>query len=138
MECRICGSEVIQNADKQVCSKCNFSPTPGSADISLSISVQDLKSKLDHGEKILLVDVRQQDEHDYAKITGSFLLPLHELPEKFDSLSRESPIVVYCHHGVRELNAARFLSQKGFKNVRNLEGGIHNWSCLIDSKVPTY
>lgn len=138
MECRVCGSEVVQNENKQVCSKCGYSSSPNPSDISLGVSPQDLKSRLDKGEKILLVDVRQQDEHDYAKITGSFLLPLNELPEKFDSLSREKMIVVYCHHGVRGLAAAKFLSQKGFKNVRNLEGGIHVWSCLIDKSVPTY
>lgn len=135
MECRICGSETSGNA----CNSCGYSFEPGNmADVSLVISSQELKSRLEKGEKILFLDVRQQEEHDYAKILGSFLLPLQDLPQKYDTLSRDKLIVTYCHHGMRSMNAARFLSQKGFKNIKSLEGGIHLWACLIDKSIPTY
>ncbi len=138
MDCMVCGGELKQEGNKHICSGCGYSPNPNESDINLRISPQELKSKIDKGEKIFLLDVRQPDEHNYAKITGSFLLPLNELPSKFESLSRERPIVAYCHHGVRSLTATRFLVQKGFKNVKSLEGGIHLWSNVVDRSIPTY
>lgn len=135
MECKICGTE---NPDNK-CSKCGYSFEAGNiADVSLVISPQELKSRLDKKERILLLDVRSQEEHDIAKILGSFLMPLHELSEKYQTLTHDRTIAIYCHHGMRSMNAARFLSQKGFKNIKSLEGGIHLWSCLIDKKIPTY
>lgn len=135
MECKVCGSE---NPDNK-CSKCGYLFEAGNmADVSLVISPQELKSRLTKGEKILLLDVRPQEEHDKAKIIGSFLMPLQELPEKYQTLSRDKTIVLYSHHGSRSMNAARFLSQKGFKNIRCLEGGVHLWACMIDKRIPTY
>lgn len=135
MECKICGSDNLDNR----CGKCGYFFEAGNmADVSLIISPQELKSRLSKGEKILLLDVRQQEEHDIAKILGSFLMPLQELPEKYQTLSRDRTIVIYCHTGSRSMNVARFLSQKGFKNIKSLEGGIHLWACIIDKKIPTY
>ncbi len=138
MECKICNGDVKIVNEKYVCSECGYSPDPNAADIGLKISPQELKSKLDANEKILLLDVRQPEEHNFSKITGSFLMPLNELPLRYETLSRERPIVIYCHHGLRSLNAARFLVQKGFRNIRCLEGGIHLWSALIDHSVKQY
>ena len=74
MECKVCGSDNKENK----CDKCGYTFEAGNmADVSLVISPQELKSRLDKKEKILLLDVRQQEEHDLAKILGSFLMPLH-------------------------------------------------------------
>lgn len=138
MECKICNGELEIKDEKYICKECGYMPDPNTADIGLKISPQELKSKFDAHEKVFLLDVRPQEEHDFAKINGSFLMPLNELPLKYETLSRERLIIVYCHHGMRSLNAARFLMQKGFKNVRSLEGGIHLWSSLVDNSIPKY
>ena len=101
------------------------------------ISVQDLKRRLDMGEDILLLDVREPYEFKIANIQGR-LIPLGQLPEKVDELDRNREIVVYCHHGNRSGIAVQFLKNQGFDRVSNLMGGIDQWSREIDSKVPRY
>jgi sulfur-carrier protein adenylyltransferase/sulfurtransferase len=101
------------------------------------ISVQDLKRRLDGGEEILLLDVREPYEFKIANIQGR-LIPLGQLHEKFDELDRTREIVVYCHHGNRSGIAVQFLKNQGFERVLNLAGGIDQWSREIDPKVPRY
>ncbi len=101
------------------------------------ISVEELKKKLDAKEKFLLLDVREQDEYDTAKIPGSKLLPLGQLPNRLGELDKKTPIVVHCHSGGRSARATAFLNQQGF-NAVNLAGGITAWSERIDPSVPTY
>ena len=104
------------------------------------ISVDDLARKLERGEEPLLVDVRQPWEHELARLPGSLLLPLGELPSRTAEV-RPGPgqlVVCYCHHGVRSLGAADFLSRSGLAGVVSLAGGIDAWSLQIDSSVPRY
>jgi rhodanese-related sulfurtransferase len=86
----------------------------------------------------VLLDVRQPSEHATAALEGSVLVPLDQLAERIDELDRSHPIVVYCHHGIRSLNAAMFLKANGFASVRSLAGGIDRWSLTIDPSVPRY
>lgn len=104
------------------------------------ISVVELKAKLDSGEKIHLLDVRNEDEREYCRISPSQFIPLPELILRAGEVEPEEniPIVVYCHHGVRSLRAAGILMQAGVGNVISLAGGIDAWSMLIDSKIPRY
>jgi rhodanese-related sulfurtransferase len=107
-------------------------------DIHLSeISVQRLKIRLEGGEEIFLLDVREPYEFKIANLNG-YLLPLGQLQTKFDELDRSREIVVYCHHGNRSAFAVDFLKNRGFERVLNLAGGIDQWSREIDSKVPRY
>ncbi len=104
---------------------------------SLQINVQELKRRLDAGEKVTLVDVREPDEFRTANLNGK-LIPLRELPKRYTELDPTDEIVVHCHSGGRSQRAVEFLYEKGFSNVKNLIGGIDAWSRTIDPKVPRY
>lgn len=106
--------------------------------MSYSIRVQELKERLDKGDKLVLLDVRESWEFSMAKIDGAVLISLGELPQSLDQLDKEAEIICYCHHGMRSADATGFLVQQGFPNVKNLEGGIDAWSVLVDPSVPRY
>src|SRR5215510_11383284 len=114
----------------------NFLKEGGS--MGYAITPKELKSKLDKGEKLLLLDVREQWEYDLAKLHGSTLIPLATLAQSLGKLSRESEIIAICHHGMRSADATNFLLQQGFPNVKNLVGGIDAWSVQVDGTVPRY
>jgi len=98
----------------------------------------ELKKRLDAGTSPRLIDVRQQSEAQICALPGSELIPLNEIPARLDELSKDEEIVLYCHHGMRSLNAAVFLREKGFAKVKSLAGGIDYWSQAVDPKVPRY
>ena len=106
--------------------------------MSYAISVRDLKNRLDKGDTIFLLDVREPHEYSMAKIEGSVLIPLGELPTSLDKLNSNDEIVALCHRGMRSADAVGFLMQQGFSNVKNLIGGIDAWSLEIDPEVPRY
>lgn len=106
--------------------------------MSYAISVKDLKDRLDKGDKIFLLDVREPHEYSMAKIEGSVLIPLGTLPTSLDQLNADDEIVALCHRGMRSADAVGFLLQQGFGNVKNLVGGIDAWSIEVDPEVPRY
>lgn len=106
--------------------------------MGFAISPKELKSSLDKGDKLVLVDVREEWEYSLAKLDGSILIPLGTLPQSLARLSRDSEIVAICHHGMRSADATNFLLQQGFQNVKNLVGGIDAWSTQVDGTVPRY
>ena len=87
--------------------------------------------------KVLLLDVREPEEHEDLKIGGEVLIPLGELEARAEQElpNRESDIVVYCAHGVRSLWAVRALQAKGYTRVRSLEGGIAEWLSTIPANT---
>jgi rhodanese-related sulfurtransferase len=103
------------------------------------ISPEEVKAKLDAGEKFVLLDVREPFEVATAQIQDSMLIPMGEVPSRaHQELDPEDTIVVVCHHGVRSMNVTVWLRQQGFENVQSLRGGIDAWSRRIDAKVPLY
>lgn len=100
----------------------------------------ELAARLKGGTPPRLLDVREPEEHAYAALPGSTLIPLAELPERADELGawKEDEVVVYCHHGVRSAHAIGFLRQLGFTRLLNLAGGIDRWSLEVDPTVPRY
>ncbi|THJ25172.1 MAG: rhodanese [Nitrospira sp. CG24E] len=102
------------------------------------ISPKELKTRLDKGDRLVLVDVRENWEYSLAKIDGSVLIPLGTLPQSLAQLNRDSEIIAICHHGMRSADATNFLLQQGFQNVKNLVGGIDAWSTQVDGAVPRY
>jgi rhodanese-related sulfurtransferase len=104
------------------------------------IQPADLKQRLDAGEPVYLVDVRNPDESAYCRLPESLLVPLPELPGRVDEVQPPAGalVVVYCHHGVRSLTGAAILGRAGHPNVASLAGGIDAWSRLIDPAVPRY
>jgi adenylyltransferase/sulfurtransferase len=106
--------------------------------MSFAISPRELKARLDQGDKLVLLDVREQWEYDLAKLPNSKLVPLATLPQTLGKLSRDTEIIAICHHGMRSADATNFLLQQGFPNVKNLVGGIDAWSTEVDGSVPRY
>lgn len=106
--------------------------------MSYSIGVKELKIRLDKGDKLVLLDVREPWEHALAKLEGSVLIPLGTLPQALAKLDKTMEIIAYCHHGMRSADATGFLVQQGFSNVKNLVGGIDAWSIQVDNAVPRY
>lgn len=103
-----------------------------------AISPTELKARIDKGEKLVLLDVREEWEYSLAKLDGSILIPLGRIPQSLARLNRDSEIIAICHHGMRSADATNFLLQQGFPNVKNLVGGIDAWSVLVDGSVPRY
>ena len=104
----------------------------------LQIHPIQLKERLDRGDDIFLLDVRETWEHHTARIEGGYLIPLGELIERTQELMAEEEIVVMCHHGIRSMEGAHLLKESGFDKVHNLVGGIDAWSQLVDPNVPRY
>lgn len=96
--------------------------------MSTDISVIELKKRLDAGEKINLIDVREQYEYDEFNLGGE-LIPLGTLPGKLEDLEtlKDEEVIVHCRSGARSGTAKMFLTQSGFINVRNLIGGVLDW-----------
>jgi len=103
-----------------------------------TISVRELKAKMDKGEPLALIDVREPFEYEIARIEGSRLIPLGELETHLSELSKNGTLVLQCHSGGRSEHAARILREAGFANAVNLEGGIDAWSVEVDPAVPRY
>jgi molybdopterin/thiamine biosynthesis adenylyltransferase/rhodanese-related sulfurtransferase len=103
-----------------------------------TVSVSELKQKLDAHENFQLVDVREPFEHEIASIDSARLIPLGELADRLNELDREQLTIVHCHSGQRSAQAVRLLREAGFANVFNLEGGIARWSDEVDSDVAQY
>jgi rhodanese-related sulfurtransferase len=102
-----------------------------------SITPPELKERLDAGDRPELLDVREPWEFDLARIEGSKLIPMGELPERVSELDPAAETVVICHHGTRSAYVARALEQAGFAKVLNLEGGLDAYSD-VDVSVPRY
>jgi len=103
------------------------------------ITVQELKDKLDKEEHFFLLDVREQFEYHISNIDGE-LIPLDQLPEKIEELEdkKDEEVIVMCRSGNRSAKACKFLSEKGFSEVKNLKGGINAWAREIDPSLPVY
>lgn len=118
-----------------------MSHLPTDPDETLEVSPADLKATLDESpEAFRLVDCREPAETAIATIRGATLLPLSTFPEAADRLlgDPETPVVVYCHHGMRSAHAAYFLRSRGLRATFSLRGGIEAWSLEIDPTTPRY
>ena len=102
------------------------------------IEPQEVKAKLDRGDKFVLVDVREPHEVQIAKIPSAVLIPLGDVPKRLNELDPEAEIVVHCKGGVRSAKAQGIMREAGFKNVLNMKGGILAWSDKVDPTVPKY
>lgn len=105
--------------------------------MDLQVSPETAKEKIEKNDVVLL-DVREIWEHEVAKIDGSVLIPLGELPQRAKELDPEAEVIVYCHHGIRSLQATLWLRAQGFEKAHNLAGGIDAWSLRVDPSVPRY
>src|ERR1022692_908862 len=101
------------------------------------ISVKDLKSRIDAGEDVFILDVREPYEYQIANIGGK-LIPQNDVPQRLAEIDRDREIVVQCRSGQRSQRIAEFLQQSGYQKVTNLAGGILAWADEIDPKMQKY
>ncbi len=103
------------------------------------ITVKELKQKMDAGENVQLIDVRQPDEYAFAKIEGAKLIPLGEILRRMDEIDESKETIVQCKSGGRSARAIEAMQRAGFKGeLKNLVGGITAWSDEIDPTIPKY
>ena len=105
---------------------------------NIEISPVQVKERLDKTERFLFVDVREPWERETASIAGSVLIPMREIPGHLGEFEDADDIVLYCHHGIRSLDAAAWLRAQGVAGARSMAGGIDRWSVEVDSSIPRY
>ena len=98
----------------------------------------ELKQMIDADRDFVLLDVREEWEYQLVHIEGAVSIPLGELPRRSRELSPVDEIIVYCHHGMRSLDAAYLLQQLGFKSVLSVVGGIDRWASEVDQNLQRY
>ena len=103
-----------------------------------AIQPQSLKRLIDNGHDIILLDVREAWEYEIVHLKDAKQIPLGALPKQASLLNPYAEIVVYCHKGMRSLDAAHLLQQLGFKWVKSLVGGIDRWAREIDTELQRY
>lgn len=101
-------------------------------------TADEVKQRLDNGDRLTVLDVREPNEYAFAHVEGSLHIPLRQMPERMQELDASEDIVVLCHHGMRSQQACLFLQQYGFARLYNLKGGIDAWSINCDPSVPRY
>jgi adenylyltransferase/sulfurtransferase len=149
-DCPVCGQNptVTELIDYQ--QFCGITPEPKADQVNQTtlnqtpvqngipqIFPRELKQRLDSGEDIFVLDVREPHEYQIANL-GAKLIPLGDLPARVGELDKNREIVVHCKSGGRSQKAAEFLAQNGFKNVQNLAGGITGWSNDVDPTIAKY
>jgi adenylyltransferase/sulfurtransferase len=140
-ECPVCGDHptVTELIDYQ--NFCGSVPeTPQEANLKNGIpqiTVKELKRRIDAGEDVQLIDVREPYEYQIAQIGGK-LIPQNDVPQRLGEIDRDREVVVHCKSGGRSQRIAEFLKQSGYPRVANVAGGILAWSDEIDPKVPKY
>ncbi len=108
--------------------------------LDFEVTVTDLATQLRGSQAgdLVLLDVREPWEYDTARIEGSVLIPMGDVPARVQELDPESHIVTICHHGVRSMNVAVWLRNQGFEKAQSMQGGIDAWSREVDGKVARY
>ncbi len=102
------------------------------------ITPQELKARLAGSDRPFLLDVRQDWETRLCRLENAVHIPIEEMELRADELNADDEIVVYCHQGVRSAAVADYLRQRGFKNVRNLRGGLDSWARTVDPAMRRY
>ena len=139
-ECPICGDHPTIHALIDYDQFCGVVPThtqPTSGGVP-EVTVEELKAKLDRGEDVHVLDVREPNEYQICRIAGSTLIPLGELSNRTAELDRDRELIVHCKMGGRSAKAVALLQERGFTRVRNLTGGILAWIDRVDPSQSKY
>lgn len=102
------------------------------------MTVHELKTELDAGRQLLLLDVREPDELEISRLANVTAIPMGEIPTRVAELDRDADIVVVCRSGGRSAQIVAYLQVAGFVHVRNLDGGMNAWATQIDPSLPVY
>jgi adenylyltransferase/sulfurtransferase len=140
-DCPVCGTHptITQLIDyEQFCGVTPAAPEPVTVNAATEITSVELKRRLDRGDALKIVDVREPNEYQINRIPGSVLIPLGDVPRRQNELDPNDEIVVHCKMGARSAKAADFLRSVGFRRVLNLKGGILDWVEKVDPSQPKY
>lgn len=108
-------------------------------DTAVEISPTEVKARLDAGETLRLIDVREPREFEICRIPGARLIPMNSIPMHLQELDDDGPpIITICHHGVRSLAVVDWLRRQGVENCQSMAGGTDLWSVLVDPTLPRY
>jgi rhodanese-related sulfurtransferase len=109
--------------------------------LAIETTPREVQQRLDSGQRLFLIDVRQPEEHQIARIIGAELIPMNTIPAGLPALeakSDEGTLIVFCHHGMRSLNVVNWLRGQGITACQSISGGIDRWSVEVDPSVPRY
>jgi len=136
-KCPVCGENptVKELIDYEIF--CGLTPEEH-LEPSWEIEPEELKRMMNNGDRVTVIDVRESQERQISKITGSVSIPLNKIKEKVNELSRSDLIVLQCRTGIRSAKALKILRDAGFNNLKNLKGGINAWADQVDPKMPKY
>jgi rhodanese-related sulfurtransferase len=144
-ECPVCGENPTIRELIDYEQFCGMSPTEeplrqaGAAEPMAEITAADLKKRLDKGESIQIIDVREPNEFEIARIPQTKLIPLAQVVDRMSEIENDKETVVHCKGGVRSAKAIEALKAAGFRGqLINLKGGITAWSNDVDPSVPKY
>jgi adenylyltransferase/sulfurtransferase len=142
-DCPVCGTHPTVTKLIDYEQFCGIAPAAeptavNNANSPTEITSVELKQRLDRGDKLKIVDVREPNEYQINRIPGSELIPLGDVPKRVNELNPGDEIVVHCKMGGRSAKAADFLRSVGFKRVLNLKGGILDWIDKVDPSQPKY
>jgi adenylyltransferase/sulfurtransferase len=143
-DCPVCGTHPTVTKLIDYEQFCGIRPEPAAAQTtgagvsSWETTSVDLKKRLDAGDDVLVLDVREPNEYQINRIPGSVLIPLGELPRRYAELPQDRDIVAHCKMGGRSAKAVEYLQSVGFKRVKNLSGGILDWIDKVDPSMPKY
>jgi rhodanese-related sulfurtransferase len=104
-------------------------------------SPQAVQRRIDTGEPLVLIDVREPEEFAITRIEGATLIPMRKIPATLQQLkakAEDATLIVFCHHGVRSLNVVHWLREQGVPTCQSMAGGIDAWSAVVDPSVPRY
>ncbi len=110
-------------------------------ELAFEVTPREVEERRTAGEKLCLVDVREDSEWAICRIEGANLAPMNTVPGRLQELEAQADtttLIVYCHHGVRSLNVVHWLRRNGVENCQSMMGGIDRWSGEIDPSVPRY
>jgi len=147
-DCPVCGTHPTVTKLIDYEQFCGIGPEPAAHTTGAGASVNsanswettsvELKKRLDAGDDVFILDVRDPNEYQICRIPGSVLIPLGELPRRYAELPADKDIVAHCKMGGRSAKATEFLQSVGFKRVKNLRGGILDWIDKVDPSQPKY
>ena len=143
-DCPVCGTHPTVTKLIDYEQFCGIRPEPqvaqttGGAVSDWEITSVELKRRVDAGDKLFILDVREPNEYQINRIPGSTLIPLGELPRRYQELPKDTEIIAQCKMGGRSAKAQDFLKSVGFSNVKNLKGGILDWIDKVDPSQPKY
>lgn len=110
-------------------------------ELAFEVTPEEVEERRKSGENLCLVDVREEQEWNICRIEGANLVPMNTVPSRLQELEAQAdstPLIVYCHHGVRSLNVVHWLRRNGVENCQSMAGGIDRWSVRIDPALPRY